>query len=1413
MGLSGACFHSDQGFTWMSKLLSNLLSGLRNSLGPSLSGTARQRSTRNRCRLLAAEVLECRQLPAQIVVTSILDQVSNDGEVTLREAIQAANLDQSVDGSVAGNGIDEIVFAPALLSAGSVQINISQGELVITSALKISGFGPASTVLSAQGLSRLFRITAGAADVELTGLGLTNGATYLDPSAEFPNEQSGGAILHDADGTLKLVDCLLSDNQTFGVGAAGGAIYTESGCTLIRCIVQGNYTSGANAHGGAIGTASGYLEISETVFVGNSTLESGAFGGAVFVGSNGAGISGSRFINNSTTGANSVGGALAIGFSGATAVSAVSLEDTDFQFNGTGGDDAPGGAISVFGGTLRLNRCQLVGNSTAGLRSGGGGVAAQNVSTVEILNSTIAENQTQGDSSLGGGLLQNTGGLLIVQSTFSGNQTLGSQSHGGGMATQSGTLRLVQSTITANTIGQTFSATGGGLYCTSQTVAIHNTIISGNTDTGTAPDLSLSGAHAGSGAVRFSLIGRSNGSGLTRTTGTSADNLGNFVGGSTAAQALDARLNPLRSNGGRTLTHAPRGDSLAIDHGSTPLAVGLSDQPLAVDQRAEAPVLRTRGISVDIGAVERFTVSGAIVVSTSAYELDADISSGDLSLVEAISLANGSEGTDTILFGAQTNNVAINMAPAAGRVNADLIIRESVVIRGNGSNRTILDAGGKRRILDITEDAADVQLENMLLRNGNPDLSGLDAEDYRGAGGAIRMIGPGSLTLKLMTLSANRTQHDNAPGGAIAFYGSTLSIQDSTIENNSTQGVDSDGGGLLANATSTLIIRSTFSGNQTSGLRSDGGAISAMNGGLIISQSTLSGNRVQGVDAIGGGVHCDVIPGSTTPAFGSLISQSTIVLNGSSQAAGGGIASPLSIDIRNSIIARNTSSGFQFNNVLVRGTDIWQKFEAPLTVTASLVGRSDDTLLTPTTGTPDASGNLIGGLTAGTAIDPLLSPLGANGGPTRTHLPTVASPVIDRGRNALAVDVTAAGTPPALFFDQRGATNTRVLDGDHRSASPLAVVDMGAVEFPGLRLTSPNPDAFTLRPVLRWTAMHGATSYKVHVNSETTGQAGVITTTVSTNEFTPTSDLPIGKYKIWIMPLYAGSNSAWNTPQFFNVLAPPVWQAMQRTQLTARPQVVWNALPGAVKYDIWVNNHSTGQQQTYRQIVQGTSWTPPADLPMGIHRFWLRGFDAKDLPTAWSVGHEFLIVTMVTPLTPGTSLFDNTPDFTWQPVAGAVSYNFTLRDAVTSAVVISQSVSSTSFTPTVGLPMGSYRWNVFAVSPASIGSYRSGAAITRDVFIGGRTTVLAPAGLSQANPPEFRWQRVDDAASYTLFVSRLVGDRYVKVLDAVGLTTLSWQPTTALAAGSYRTWVQVVSGSGGASPWSNPLDFSIPALS
>src|SRR5262249_352508 len=133
------------------------------------------------------EALEDRLTPALLIVRSLTDAPVNltDATVTLRDAIYAANNDLQVSpGGPTGSGADEIQFHSGLTGT----IPLSQGELAITSNLKISGPGAGSLTISGSGLSRIFNVDDGVLgptiDVQIVGLTLTGGKTL----------GSGGAI-------------------------------------------------------------------------------------------------------------------------------------------------------------------------------------------------------------------------------------------------------------------------------------------------------------------------------------------------------------------------------------------------------------------------------------------------------------------------------------------------------------------------------------------------------------------------------------------------------------------------------------------------------------------------------------------------------------------------------------------------------------------------------------------------------------------------------------------------------------------------------------------------------------------------------------------------------------------------------------------------------------------------------------------------------------------------------------------------------------------------------------------------------------------------------------------------------------------------------------------------------------------
>lgn len=1426
-----------------------------NSLSPLPGGLRNRRRSQ-----FISERLEQRVLPAQIIVTSLQDNMTVDGFVTLREALEAANDDISIDGSAAGSGADEILFAPELDAAdvNTGALTLQLGALFITAPVQIRGNSAVKTALDAANASRLFEISADAGDVTLANLTLSAGVTNAANDGYADNTNSGGAIHSMSPGRLLITDCRVQNNSTTGAFANGGAIFTQSGSIEIRhSFISSNSVGGGAACGGAIFTVSGTVLVSHSVIASNSTDGLFGRGGAIATESGNVQISDSDIQNNNTTSGDAAGGAIS------TVSGQILIQGTEFNSNRTNGINAPGGAVYSDSGTITIENSRFTLNSTQGDQSNGGAVATAS-SLLTALNSTLDDNFTAGAAASGGALYSNTGTTLVIQSTLSGNIVLGAETGGGGIAMSAGSLQVIQSTITGNKAsGTVANLSGGGILAQSGTVVLENSIVAGNLALDVAPDMySPLPVELG---VTYSLIGRNNGTDLIATSGTSPDNLGNYIGGDTVETAIDPLLGPLQSNGGRSPLHAPQPGSLAINRGSNALATNpLTDgMPLTTDQRLLIPIPRIIDDVVDIGALEVFSIAGPLTVTINTDEVDTDVSSSDLSLREAILLAGASPGADVIRFADSTNAAEFDLSLG------QMVIRDSLTLTGNGQTRTVLDAQQSSRIFDIASSAASITIENMTLKNARTVQNGMFWADEFYGGGAVRSAATGGLSLSQITLSGNATNGDYAPGGALLAKGGPVSISRSLLSGNSTSGYGSFGGAVSATQATNLTIsettvtgnmttgrwaygggvysdggtltisRSTLSGNKTLGSGAVGGAVAfydySSQGKLIISNSTISGNQTLGNTSSGGGVYSsqdDVIISQSTLSGNStagtdsngaglfvsgatlyqsqtasvLISQSTITQNSTAQGIGGGVSSGANLILRNTILAGNTDSGIAPDFEIAAGKTLSSRY--------SLIGRSNGTTLTPTTGSvPDSNGNFVGGDIAAAAINPQLGPLQNNGGGVFTHLPLTGSRAIDRGLNSLAVDVTAATPAPGLLQDQRGTSFTRILDGDHLgSGASAAVVDIGAAEFSGIRLTSPNPNAFTVRPTFRWTAIAGAVSYDIHINNESTGTARFHMASSATNVYTPVVDLALGKFTMWIRPNFATGTSNWSAPQTFFLLPPVTWKTMDRTQLVSRPTLQWNAIPGAVKYDLWGNNYSTGQTQTVRTDVLGTSWTPPADLPMGIHRFWIRAFDAKGNAGTWAVLYEALVVPSVTGLSPGTSTFDRTPEFTWTSVTGAAGYELFLKNQNTGSMVINGlPVAGTSYTPAANLPDGPYRWWVLAVSPASIGSLRSGGANNRDLFVGGRTSVTAPVGTILSRRPTFAWQGVDGAASYTLFVTRTSSPTGT-VLNVPGITALNYTPEFDLTNGNFRVWVRAVTATGDVGPWSNPVDFSITQL-
>ena len=1429
-----------------------------------LRGFRGTRTRRMRQRAQLPELLETRVLPAVITVTTAADSAPTaaDGLVSLREAIEAANTNASVDGSAAGSAteVDVIQFSPSLFNGGSTPATflLTGGELSITESVTIQGSGRDTTIIAGAGSSRLFLISSAAGNVTFESLTLKDGRTVRPAgTVGSPPAASGGAIRKNSNGTVTLNDTHVVGNSSTGSESPGGAVYAPAATIIVNnSIFRANQADGGGARGAAVYIGSGSLQITNSVFMDNQTTGVNGDGGAIYAESGNVQISGSRFSGNSTMGELAAGGAVHMASGNLT------VDNSEFSSNFTMDSTSPGGAIALGSGAASFDKVQISQNWTEAANSPGAGVYLKS-GRLNVRRSSFYRNDAF-ESGAAGALTADGGTVIVSQSTFCFNVTWQQQSQGAGISIiNNGSLLLSQSTV-----GRNFNAdlvtnqtpVAGGIYLSGSTARVQNSIVAGNLSHGSPSD--IGSLNQSTLIANSSLLGTNVGSGLAQSPELFPDSSGNLIGGSTEQTLLDPVLGLPGYYGGTTISMPPVFTSPAIDKGSNALLIDVTDNAgdMSTDQRGITLLARVVSNKVDMGATEYFPLADTQTVSSITDEMDGDFSFGKLSLREALLRANAYPGLDTIVFAPSLNGKEILLQLG------ELEITDQVAITGNTANMITLNAQQNSRIFNTRPMQYDITISGLILKQGAVAEDGVSADDEMQGGAALLNRSTGTTTLQNVLFEGNSTSGRWSPGGAIHSAAGTLVIKDSrfngnstagvgspggsihtsssivtiertTVESSTTSGDDSPGGGLNFSGTDEAlrILSSTFNANQTHGSNSPGGAISFSDAGttsgltignstlsanstsgasspggglhhasgaLLVSQSTFSGNSTSGVAVSGGGIS---IGGSAAAADRVLVTMSTLTLNNAT-GLGGGISTAADLELRNTIVAANTATSGG-GDIAVEG--------AAVTAQYSLIGTNNGSGLLASGALADVSGNLIGGSAGVSIINPKLGPLQKIGGLTAVHVPLTGSPAIDHGSNSLAVDlvteVAADETQPLMVADQRQGAYVRILDGDAsgNSAAPPAIIDMGAAEFIGLRITSPSPNAFTMRPTFRWAAIDGVSSWNIHLNNETTGVARVHFGTTTTNSYVPNVDLPLGKYRAWVQPVFTdGRQANWSAPETIYVRPRSEWTDMNRTRLESLLKLEWQPLPGAVSYNLWANNHSTGATRIVFQSISGNSWTSPEDLEMGVYRFWIQPVDKIGTTGLWSVLYEALLVTSVEVLTPSPSTFSPNPIFSWKPVAGAVAYELAIRDSANQVVFNEGQIGVTSYALSAPLATGSYTWTVRAVSKPEIGSIKSGYAPTNRLNIGGKSTLFVDVDGAAGGLTRFTWDKVDNATSYKLYVTRYAPNAAIAI-NLTGLTTTQYDVTSRLSAGQYRGWIRAVSANGTDGPWSEVLNFTI----
>jgi CSLREA domain-containing protein len=579
-----------------------------------------------------ASAPEARAGGSSINVDTFEDELNEDGDCSLREAIQSANTATAVDGCNEGtDGLGDMINVPAgtynltRSNDGFPENGNETGDLDITDAVLIQAIGGRAVIDAGFDLGiengrvrcddffnkydtglndRVMHVM----DSNVTLLGLTITGGHVSSDGEDTTSSGGGGIYANDFSDLTLTDVRVRRNAAVADGegseSGGGGVYVR-GRLVMREGSRADENAVVFAEFGAGGGVAVEAQQNETL--GTASEQRGTLGD--MGGRPQGAIQDARVDHNIICTEQGVGGGVATNSS--LVVDTSQIDANYMEGFATAGGGIAGANYGDSSPNIVVRRTEVIFNETAGFfQNAGGGIFNEGMASVE--KSTVADNTVhrgallgiEGDAGpagsssggIGGGIANINGLLGVDRSTIARNTTIaeseprpvgspqpqgtgeGPDSFGGGLYSDNGLVFVDNSTIARNEAdrggGAYLFAFGGGKGGFSSAEFEHVTVARNEAEIdGGGLDATVDGGNV---SVDSSIVGE-NVPNDCGTTAIESDDW-NIVSDDSCdfneehdLLNRDPRLNGLANNGGPTETMLPDDDSPAVDH------VGQSD--------------------------------------------------------------------------------------------------------------------------------------------------------------------------------------------------------------------------------------------------------------------------------------------------------------------------------------------------------------------------------------------------------------------------------------------------------------------------------------------------------------------------------------------------------------------------------------------------------------------------------------------------------------------------------------------------------------------------------------------------------------------------------------------------------------------------------------------------------------------
>jgi VCBS repeat-containing protein len=619
-----------------------------------------------------AEHLESRQLLTNFLVTTANDDSgSTDTGLSLREAINFAN--QSA-------GADSITFASNL---SGQRFQLTQGTLVITDPLTITGLGATNTVVDAQLASRVFQLTNTAGDVTFDSLTVTAGRTNL-------GNAKGAGVYSYSNGTFTLTNSTISASATSGTSAQGAGIFSFTGpVVLLNSTVSGNSTTGNTAPGGGIATNTAPITIINSTISGNTTQGTNSGGGGIATYSGNIKLVNATVAFNGTGGNSSAGGGLFSGATGAAGTNSITLDNSILADNSAAHSTASdffqaAGVQSLFVNTslVGINAGTTLTAAPVGSPDASGNYIGTTASPVDPMLGSLAINgsQTKTHDLLSGSPAIDGGDNSLAVDQFGDPLTLD----------QNGQTRILHTTID-------MGATEGANAAAGSTVSFNVSTVTVNESAGT---ILLTVTRTGSTAQQISIPFSIGGTATNSSDYTVTSSPLVILAGSSASSIQLSIIDDSIVEGNETVIF-----TLGTPTSGTTLGSPASETVTIVDNDSNGSNSAPTNITLSSNSASE-NVAGAVVGSLTAT----DPNVGDTA---TFTIQSGGQGSQFVISGNQlkVGSTGLDYESLSGGVAV-------VTVRATDSGGLFFDKTFNINVTDVNETPTITAGQTLSVANG-----------------------------------------------------------------------------------------------------------------------------------------------------------------------------------------------------------------------------------------------------------------------------------------------------------------------------------------------------------------------------------------------------------------------------------------------------------------------------------------------------------------------------------------------------------------------------------------------------------------------------------------------------------------------------------------------------------------------